>query len=86
MIDKVVDYDTGMLYYSQAQLILDEIENIITNEPSKKEQFDIITNWFKGYALVLDTHITNLKNKKNASQVVEEVREGYKEWVIGSFK
>jgi hypothetical protein len=44
MIDKVVDYDTGMLYYSQAQLILDEIENIITNEPSKKEQFDIITN------------------------------------------
>ena len=43
-IDEVVDYDTGLLYYLQAKFILDEIEDITTNEPSKKEQFDIITN------------------------------------------
>lgn len=79
MIDKVVDYDTGFLYYLQAKFILDEIKNITTNEPSKKEQFDIITNWFKEYTLVLDTHITTLKNKKNASQVVGKYEKNIKD-------
>lgn len=83
--DTVVDYNIGLLYYLQAQFILDEIENITTNDPSKKEQFDKITNWFKEYTLKLDTHINKLKNKKDASQAVGKIREGYEEWVISSF-
>lgn len=79
MIDKVVDYDTGFLYYLQAKFILDEIEDITTNEPSKKEQFDIITNWFKGYAAVLDMHINKLKEEKLASQVVGKYEKNIKD-------